>query len=86
MALVVRPKLAKLDFLPKVRDNRIVFLFSFRMPIVSSLTRKIILFPKSITIQAATLTGVMSLPSATTIPTELCGWKFYTNKLLMMFY
>ena len=70
MALVVRPKLAKLDMLPKVRDNRIVFHFSFRMPIVSSLIKKIILFPKYIITRAAILIGVMNSPLMATIPME----------------
>jgi hypothetical protein len=84
MALIVRPKLAQIDILPKVRDNKIVFYYLFRMLIVNLHMRRITLFLKYITTQVIILTGVMNLLSTIITQMELCGLKLCINKLLMI--
>lgn len=86
MALIIRPKLAQIDMLPRVKDNKIVFYYLLRMLTANLHMRRITLFLKYITIQGIILIGVMNLLSTIIIQMELCGLKLCINKHLMISY
>ena len=85
MALVLRPKFAKITTLPAVKNNIVVICLLFRMLIVSSIMKEIILFLKFISIVKDQLTGVKRWSSILITLKGLFGLRCSINSLLMTF-
>ena len=85
MALVLRPKFAKITTLPAVKNNIVVICLLFRMLIVSSIMKEIILFLKFISIVKDQLTGVKKWSSILITLKGLSGLRCSINSLPMIF-